>query len=302
MITTDSCTFVSPLAHPGPRVPQRRISVSTSSLVVPVVLPPGRSLVEALDLVLAPLGVDSAQVELLDGNFTRLSYTYPAIDELGPAVVGYAQPASRAAAPARVIAGSATVGRRNGQRFVHCHAAWFDSNGALHGGHLWPADCMIGPDFRVVVHALDGVLSLSADDPESTLPVFTPQPRSAAGFRPGTGNDGEIRRAVMSRLAPGVELIGAVTDVMSEAGFRSASINGSLGSLVGAVIRRAGSTLVVDGPATEATLTGRLDASGQAVVTLIAIDRFGSVHTGLLVPGENIIAVTAELLVEEVAP
>lgn len=301
MTATESCTFVSPLAHPGPRAAQRRISLPTSSLVVPVVLPVGRSLVEALGAVLDQLGVDSAQVELLDGTFSRLSYTYPAIDELGPAVVGYAQPASHAAVPARIIAGSATVGRRDGQRFVHCHAAWFDSHGALRGGHLWPADTVTGADVRVVVHALHDVRCLSSDDPESTLPVFTPRPRTHTGPRSGAGSGGEVRRAVMSRLAPGVELVGAVTEVIAEAGFAAASINGSLGSLVGAVFRRAGSTLVVDGPATEATLTGRFDASGEAVVTLIAIDRFGSVHAGLLVPGENIIAVTAELLVEEVA-
>lgn len=290
------CTFATPLNHPGPPLAQRRISVPTASRAVSVSLPAGPRLIDALDTALAGLGVTCAQVELLDGTLSRVSYCYPALVEDGSAAVGYSS-TKEAVVPARLVAGSVTVGFRAGQRFIHCHAAWFDGHGTLRGGHLWP-ETSIGPGpVQAIIHALDSVETTSATDPESTLPVFTPRPRASHGLPLA-----DTRRAVMTRLAPGVDLTTAVADIMAEHGFAKATIGGTLGSLVGAVLRREGSVLVVDGPATEVTLNGHFDATagGEPVVSAIAIDRFGTVHTGLLIPGENLVAVTAELLVEEV--
>jgi hypothetical protein len=88
---------------------------------------------------------------------------------------------------------------------------------------------------------------------------------------------------------------------MVEHGFTRASIAGSVGSLCGPVLARQNSVLVVDGPATEVTFTGTVDLEDpdQSQLHAMAIDRFGAVHTGVLVDGENIVAVTLELLVEE---
>jgi predicted DNA-binding protein with PD1-like motif len=290
------CTHISPLVHPGPRAEQRRTSVPVRSHPVFVSLPPGRRLVDSLDSVLADLGVTSAQVELLDGTFSRLSYCYPALPGDRPAAVWFSATVE-ARVPARLLAGSMTVGTRDGERYFHCHAAWIDAAGELRGGHVWP-ETVVGPGpMHVLVHALDGVDSRSAVDAETTLPVFTPhaRPRTAPG-------EGDARRAVMSRLHPGVDVTAAVTEIAAEHGFTSASISGSVGSLVGVVLQGRDGVVVVDGPATEVSFAGVLPApgGGPPTVSVVAVDARAQVHTGLLVPGENLVAVTVELLVEEV--
>ena len=107
---------------------------------------------------------------------------------------------------------------------------------------------------------------------------------------------------MISRLAPGVEVGAAVREVMQEHGFARASIAGSVGSLCGPVLARKGSVHVVAGPATEVTFTGTVDVDDQeqSRIHALAVDRFGTVHAGILVKDENMVAVTMELLVEEI--
>lgn len=81
------CRWVEPLRHPGPIADERRTSIATASLSRPVSLAPGKRLVDALDEQLRALGASSAQVELLDGTFTRVRYCYPALVENGSAAV-----------------------------------------------------------------------------------------------------------------------------------------------------------------------------------------------------------------------
>jgi predicted DNA-binding protein with PD1-like motif len=289
------CAHVRPLVHPGPRAEQRRTSVPVHSRAVFVSLPPGRRLVDALDSVLAELEVTSAQIELLDGTFSRLSYCYPAPPGDRPAAVWFSDTVE-ARAPARLLAGSMTVGTRDGDRYFHCHAAWVDAAGELRGGHVWP-ETLVGPGpLHVLIHALHGVDSRSAVDPETSLPVFTPHARTLTA--PTAGG---VRRAVMSRLHPGVDVTAAVAEIAAEHGFAAASVSGSVGSLVGVVLQGPDGAVVVEGPATEVSFAGVLPApgGGPPTVSVVAVDAHAQVHTGLLVPGENLVAVTVELLVEE---
>jgi predicted DNA-binding protein with PD1-like motif len=287
-----------PLKHPGVVAAERRTSVTTRAIPKRVIFPAGALLLDAMVEALETLGATSGQVELLDGFLSRVSYCIPALCHDGSAAVTFSS-THEALVPARVIAGSATVGFRNGERHAHCHASWCDDNGDVRGGHLW-WETRIGPGpVQAIVHALDAVELINDTDPECNLPVFSPHQRASRSL----GQDGSVR-AVMSRLAPGVEVAAAVREIMREQGFERASIAGSVGSLVGAVFHRADSTvLVVDGPATEVALTGELDLREPTAARIsgIAIDRFGAVHTGELVEEETIVAVTMELLVEEVA-
>jgi hypothetical protein len=140
---------------------------------------------------------------------------------------------------------------------------------------------------------------ISDADPETRMPVFTPHRRPVDPV----DQHGAVR-AVMSRLAPGVLVDTAVRDIMREHGFDRACIAGSIGSLVGAVLHRGGSVLVVDGPATEVALTGEFDLRDPdnpiSRISGLVIDRFGTVHAGDFVNAENMVAVTVELLVEKV--
>lgn len=288
---------VAPLHHPGPTLLPRVVPVPTTTRVERVELAAGRRLVDAIADEVERMGADSAQVELLGGSLGEVAYCFPALCTDGTRAVSYSE-THHAVTPAQVVSGSATVGFRDGERFMHCHAAWFDAHGALRGGHLWP-ETFVGPSpLEVVVHALDGVTMTSATDEESRMPVFTP----AVGA-PAAGHAATTRRSVMSRLRPGVDLHRAVQQVMRAEGFASASVRGSLGSLVGAVLLRADGAIVVDGPATEISLSGTMTMTSEGTVehhlSAVVIDRHGTVHAGELIGGENIVAVTFELLVEE---
>lgn len=290
--------WMRPLNHPGPVADQRRTSIGTTTIVRRAVLPPGAQLWEALADAVNSLGATSGQVELLDGTFSRLSYCATTLSEDGSTAFTYS-PTVDARVPARLIAGSATVGFRDGERFAHCHATWFDADGQVRGGHVF-ADSVVGSTpVHVLVHAFEDVEMQSITDLESSFPTFVPHRRDAHGLDTQEG-----ARSVITRVAPGVGVAEAVVDIMRESGFERASIAGSLGSFVGAVLLRQNGMLVIDGPATEVTLTGEFDLTDpHAPVTQLngmAVDRFGAVHAGQFVPEETIVAATLELLVEEV--
>jgi predicted DNA-binding protein with PD1-like motif len=256
----------------------------------------GRRLIDAIDEELRGLGLDCAQVELLGGPLARVSYCIPALCTDGTRAAWYSE-TREAVTPAVLIGGSATVGRRDGERFMHCHAAWYDAHGALRGGHLWPDTVVGATPVEVVLHAFDAVALRSGVDDETLMPVFTPSavPVSAVA---GTG------RAVMTRVRPGVEIHEAVQKIMAGNGFERASVRGSLGSLVGATLLRDGGTVRADGPATEVALAGhaeRGDGSFEAHLSAFVMDRHGNVEVGELAEHGNLVAVTFELLVEEIA-
>lgn len=286
-----------PLNHPGTVATERRTSISTQCRSKLVTLRPGARLIDAMTETLASLGASSGQFELLDGFLSQIDYCYPALCHDGSAAVSYSQTLT-AKVPARVIAGSATVGWRKDEPFAHCHVNWHDANGHERGGHLWPTTTIGPSSIRAVVHALRDVELYSDIDPECRLPVFQPRERSRQAVTPESG------RAVMSRLAPGVVVEEAVREIMTEHEFSVASIAGSLGSFVGAVFQRGDSVFLVDGPATEVSFTGEFDIRNRSApikrMNGLAIDRHGLVHHGAFILSEAIVACTVELLVREV--
>lgn len=286
-------TRSAPLVHPGIAHQARLVSVPTGTVVERVSLAPGRRLVDALDEELDRLGLDSAQVELLGGPMRRVSYCFPALSTDGSTAAWYSE-THEADVPAELVGGSATLGRREGARFMHAHAGWFDAFGQLRGGHLWPDTVVGATPVEAVVHAFDRAAMTSGTDEETRMPVFTP---SSLEHR---DTPGRRRRAVMSRVRPGVEVHDAVRQVMATAGFTRASVRGSLGSLVGATLVRADGIVTSDGPATEVSLAGHV-SDGDAHLTAIVIDRHGTVVMGEVAEVGNLVAITFELLVEEVS-
>ncbi|MEV5647376.1 DUF296 domain-containing protein [Nocardia sp. NPDC052254] len=291
----NTSTVFAPMAHPGPIAEQRLESVAGGTVTLRLSLEPGRRIIDAIDAEMRRVGADSAQVELLGGPLARISYCVPAVCADGSRAAWYSE-TFEAVTPATLVGGSATVGRRDGERFMHCHAVWYDAHGTLRGGHLWPDTVVGATPVEVVVHAFDSVALTSGVDDETLMPVFTP----SAITKPIAGN----RRSVMSRVRPGIEIHEAVRLVMSEAGIARAAVGGSLGSLVGATLLRDGGVVHADGPATEVTLAGHVELGGDrsagAHLTVFAIDRHGEVHTGRLAERGNLVAVTFELFVEEI--
>lgn len=293
-----------PVTHPGPRVTPRLISVPTQTRSIWAVLPAGRRLIDALDELLEDAGVRCAQVELLSGSFSEVAYCYPAIGKAADQPIWYS-PEQAAESPVSLVGGGTTVGFRDGARFIHAHAAWFDAHGDLRGGHLMPETRIGANGVTVVAHTLEDATQYSADDPESRLPVFTPtagRPTGPSADRSSGVSDASTRRAVIARVCPGENLLAACGELMRAHNLRSARVGGSIGSLVGAALQRPSGVLWIDGPATEVALNGHLQLDEQGNVagqlSAIVIDRHGRVHMGDLLP-ENIVAVTVELFLED---
>lgn len=290
-----------PLVYPGPAPVERLVSVPTPVVVVREELTPGELLTDAIWALLEPTGAQAACVELGTGTFGHLPFVYPAIGQDPARPVSFTEP-HVAPGPAMVLSGSGTVGHRFGTRYTHTHATWLDSRGRLRGGHLLP-DARVGDvPIEVVLRALPGAEQLSDTDPETGMPAFTPRPYEG----PDLEVPADAPRAVISRVLPGVYLDQAVLGVCRQAGFERARVRASLGSTVGArLLAEDGEIHEVAWPAVEFTqLLGGADLTGaEPVVELqgTLVDIFSDVHNGVVALGENPVAVTFELYVEEIA-
>ncbi|MEV4729711.1 DUF296 domain-containing protein [Saccharopolyspora sp. NPDC049426] len=277
----------TPLRHPGPRAPERIVSVPTDVSVLRAALPRGAGVAEALWRLTEGAGAAAASVELANGSFGVLRYVHPAIGTEHPA---YFSETVEPAGPCFVLGGSATVGLRDGAGFAHVHATWLDRSGKVRGGHLLPGTTVGDLPVEATVRLLHDVTFVSHTDSETQMPAFTPHPRAEA----------TNPRAVAARVRPGEDLHAAAASIARAAGFGVATVRASLGSVVGARLWSGSNDVVeVDWPATEFTkLTGTVRGD-DVVLAGSLVDRHGAVHSGVLVPGENPVAVTFELYVED---
>lgn len=275
-----------PLRHPGPRTPERIAAVPTGVTVVRAALPPGANVVDELWRITETAGCRAACVELAHGSFGTLRYVHPAVGAERPA---FYSDTVEPAGPCFVLGGSATVGTRAGRAFAHLHATWLDEHGRVRGGHLLPETTVGDAAIEATVRLLHDVSYVSDTCSETSMPAFTPH----ALARPAT------TQAVAARILPGQDLHDAVTTVAARAGFDSAVVRASLGSAVGARLRTGpGRVTEADWPATEFTSLAGTVRGGTAVLTASLVDRNGDVHSGLVLPGQNPVAVTFELYVE----
>ncbi|OZC92975.1 hypothetical protein CH282_01535 [Rhodococcus sp. 06-418-1B] len=149
------------------------------------------------------------------------------------------------------------------------------------------------------MHSLPGVALRNEQDSETEMPAF--RPHSEVGSAEATPG----RRAAICRILPGEDITEAAEAVCVDFGFERGIVRGSLGSFVGAWLHTgAGGVAVVDGPATEVVnvvgTVGR-DASGSPTseLTTMLVDRYGTVHAGKILRGNNLVAVTFELFIVE---
>lgn len=267
---------------------------------------PLEPLIDQLFRALRILGVRSGIAELSGGILSDVSYCVPA-DGVGTRSVSYS--ATRSARSAELILGAATIGSRHGAPFMHSHCVWLTRDGQLQGGHLWPETRVGHRPPVVVVHALHDVDLVSADDPETLMPVFTPHLTKDHLMTPSRPDDAPRSRSVIARVCPNEDITTAVKSLCASAGIGHAAIRGGIGSLIGASFAGGPNRepVRVEGPGTEvATLVGHLttDDAGNVdlTITCTLVDKFGQIQAGTLVPGENPVAVTYELLIHELDP
>ncbi|MBB5158077.1 PCC domain-containing protein [Saccharopolyspora phatthalungensis] len=297
-----SLPFARPelLRHPGPADARRVEAHRAHALRHVQHLTPGSSILDALWEPLERTGRTAGKAELVGGTFGRVRYCIPAQCPDGSRVATFSEPFD-VGAPVRLVMASATIGVRDGGKWMHCHALWVDADGVVRAGHLLPETTIGGPPPRAVIDALSGVRLESAPDAETNLPIFHHRAEGAAAVQTPAGR----RKVLVARIKPNEDIVQAVEKLCLAEDFRAALVRASVGSLVGARLRVGDRVIAVPGPAVEViALIGevRTDARGVPTATLTAtlVGESGQVYGGELVSGANPVAITYELCLEPI--
>ncbi|WP_430592394.1 PCC domain-containing protein [Humidisolicoccus flavus] len=286
------------LTHPGLATEPRIRSVSVHSQGMLRRLTPGTLLPEELTALARELGEGNGYFEIHGGTFEPVSYCTP-----GPATSERAMSFSseRGDELVHLIYGSGTIGFRDGAPYVHSHCLWIDPSGKLRGGHLWP-ETRVGTDApTVALYGVTGATWISADDEETNMPVFT------AYKEEGDMSTNASIETTIARVLPGEDISLTIERVAKEAGYERAVVRGGLGSLVGGQLLdpRTGQVKSVDGPGTEVVaLIGHVETTEEGHRTRLSctmVDLHGELHAGELVRGENAVAVTFELILQNLS-
>jgi predicted DNA-binding protein with PD1-like motif len=247
----------------------------------------GEAVESGLAKAVAAAGCHSACVEFTGGRFDPFRYVLPAASPDGEHAAWY----SATIAPAGGVTierATAIVGRRDGAGFVHCHGLWRDADGAAALGHMLPPESFPAEDVRVSGVGLNGGVFESRHDPETNFRLFAAEP--AGDDETGNGS------ALAVTLRPNQDISHALEAICREAGVRRGAILG-IGSLNGA---RFESGPAMESYASEFFVTdGRIEetpAGPRVRLDIAIVDMHGTVFRGRLVPGENPICVTAELV------
>ncbi len=279
------------IQHPGAVSAQRMQVVAATTHQIELELAAGRSLLEAVRLALLPLGASSAVLSLRDGSFFPFAYALPALSKT-PEHAVYFSDRFDAAQPVRLECATVTYGQRDGQAWLHCHAAWTQSDGTRCCGHVLPEHAFVSGRVRASACLLDGARFEVQPDEETHFSLFQPE---AATTSSTSASD---RTSLAVRLAPNEDVCSAVEAICREYGITQANIHGGVGSTVGAVFE--------DGHAVEPFVTEVLIRSGQVVcgsdgapraqIDVSLVDFCGGVHHGRLLRGANPVLVTFELV------
>ncbi len=277
--------------QPGPPAEQRAAIVPVGTRPIDVTLPAGMRLLDALATLLTDGGAESACLTLQGGSFGPFAYVIPALPPDAAHAAFYSD-TFRPAGETRIEAAAVTLGWRDGQPFFHCHALWTEADGRQGCGHVLPDETIIRAPIHARGAAMVGARFVVRPEPETGFHLFTPEatatpPRDA---RPG----------VAIRLAPNQDLTAALEDAGRAAGFRRATVQGGVASLIGARFLDAPP---VDGFATEmlvrrGTIRCAPDAGPPSALDIAIVDLHGTIGAGRLVAGDNPVLMTFEGLLE----
>jgi hypothetical protein len=277
--------------QPGTLAEQRAASVPVGTRPIDMTLPAGMRLLDALAPLLTDGSAESACLTLQGGSFGPFAYVIPALPPDATHAAFYSD-TFRPLGETRIEAAAVTLGWRDGEPFFHCHALWTEADGRPGCGHVIPDETMIRAPIHVRGAAIIGARFVVRPDPETGFSLFTPEP-TATPLR-------DARPGVAIRLAPNQDLTAALEDAGRAAGFRHATVQGGVASLIGARFLDAPP---VDGFATEmlvrrGTIRCAPDAGPPSELDIALVDLHGTIGAGRLVAGDNPVLMTFEGLLE----
>lgn len=286
--------LVESLNHTGPSSPKRLADAESLTMLAMTQLPSGLPIFDALHHAVHAAGADFGAVDCFGGFFTPLSYCIPA-DGNADRAVNFSSP--RGCPQAGLLLSSGIVGQRQGKPFCHLHAIWQQADSQLRAGHVFPETIVGDPAPWAVVAAMSDVRWESCDDLETKMPAFAPSQQNGVAMQQTVA-----ARAVVARVLPNEHLETAITELCERHGLRNAYLRGGSGSLIGAVFQDPDGTIrCADAPATEVVaLVGLVRDGKPDQLHAVVVDKYGMVHAGALAPGENKVAVTLEIVLQEV--
>ncbi|MBP7002639.1 DUF296 domain-containing protein [Amaricoccus sp.] len=268
------------IRHPGPPAAERRRVVPGRARRAEVALPAGAVLMDAVAAAMDALGCDTAML-LLDGlQIGPYAYVMPRYGSPdGVRAAWYSE--TRTGARATLEHATATVGRRDGSWWLHCHAVWDADTPDPKSGHLLPDQVTIAADATVTAVAFDGGRFEVTPCDETLFPLFRPLPTQAP--------DGPANAAIVT-FGPHEDAVAATRAVAAGLGFAAPALYG-IGSLIGADFADAPS---MEAPASEILLLP--DATPERL-RVHCVDPEGAMFRGTLLPGRAPVCVTFEMMI-----
>ena len=274
------------IRHPGPPATDRRRIVPGHAQRIELALPAGAVLMEAVAAAVGELGCDCA-ILLLDGlEVGPYHYVMPTLDSPdGRRAAWYS--ATHSGDRATLEHATATVGRRNGDWWLHCHAVWDSETGRQKAGHLLPDRITIAAPGRATAFAFRGGGFEVMPCEETLFPLFRAVPTRAP--------EGPVNAAIMT-LGPFEDLARATALAAAEAGLGADARLYGIGSLIGADF--------ADAPALESPVSEVVLLPGATPGHLPAhcVDPDGTMFRGRLLPGHAPVCITFEAMIVAADP
>ena len=189
-------------------------------------------------------GITDAGLQLLAGAFSEMQYLTGQPDDSGQRLATYGAPTTLPG-PVRLVGGNGILGRdAAGKPLLHCHAVVVDREGRVHGGHLPPNVCKLGPaGVTALVTVIDGAGFQVSHDAETNYDIL-PADRGAGRVSDAmTGadfeaefEDGRFGRLAVVRLKPDQDLVEGIEAAAMEAGIAYGVVRAAVGSLVDAAL------------------------------------------------------------------
>lgn len=297
------------VSHPGSEQPSRFTLAPCTVRSTALKLAGGNNLLDAIAQEIDAEGVAGACVHLDGVPLSDIHYVMPD----GPLDRNHAAWYSETyhGQDVRLIHATASVGRRDGGRFLHTHALWAMDDLCM--GHLLNDKCIIAKDCHVEAWVISDAWLETALDPETNFPLFRPARAISGEVETGSPCEsarhfheklnhssrdfaGQLRGALLT-VRPHEDLRRTIEVACSQAGFQNASIHG-IGSLIGAGFANA---LPMNAPLSEVLLLdGCLVREGLCRYLPVAcVDPAGAIYQGDLNAGSGPVCVTFEMLIVE---
>jgi predicted DNA-binding protein with PD1-like motif len=287
------------IQHPGNAAPKRLHSVPCRVEEFVTRLAPGQTLLNAVATAMRDIGSSSAVMRLSGGALDCFAFCMPALSKTSEHAVYFSE-TYRVEGVVLLEAATVTYGVRAGQPWLHCHAVWTEPSGRRHSGHLLPDQVHVAREILATGRAIQDAEFVVTPDAETNFSLFVPQRTSAASVSGQNKVSTALGTAHMVRLSPNVDVCFALERFCQEHGITAATIEGGVGSTVGAVFE--------DGRVVEPFVTELLirqgeirlgdDGEPRARIDIVMVDYLGGVSEGVLARGENPVLVTFELVVQ----